>query len=72
MQPEGSLSEVEAIRRKIMRQVASTSLSDLSGCKGRPLSEVEGTRRKIEVKFLTLPLTENAGCFAPHLSMKGA
>ena len=29
MQPEGSLSEVEAIRRKIIRQVTSTSLSDL-------------------------------------------
>jgi len=39
MQPEGSLSEVERvylgdsqpIRRKIMRQVISTSLNDLSG-----------------------------------------
>jgi len=29
MQPEGSLSEVEAIRRKIIRQVISTSLNDL-------------------------------------------
>jgi len=29
MQHEGALSEVEAIRRKIIRQVTSTSLSDL-------------------------------------------
>jgi len=29
MQPEGSLSEVEAIRRMIIRQVISTSLNDL-------------------------------------------
>jgi len=29
MQPEGSLSEVEGVRRMIIRQVTSTSLSDL-------------------------------------------